>query len=60
MGDFVNAKKQGARSLHEPITDFVLYEPETEAVLVVESDKPVKKTRRVAKSSEITEALAAR
>ena len=60
MGDFVNAKKQGALSLHEPITDFVLYEPETEAVLVVESDKPAKKTRRVAKSSELTEAIAAR
>jgi len=60
MGDFVNAKKQGALSLHEPITDFVLYEPESESVLVVDSDKPVKKTRRVAESSEVTEALAAR
>lgn len=31
MGDFVNVKKQSALSLHEPITDFVLYEPDNEA-----------------------------
>jgi adenine-specific DNA-methyltransferase len=60
MGDFVNAKKQGALSLHKPITDFVLYEPESESVLVVDSDKPVKKTRLVAESLEVTEALADR
>jgi adenine-specific DNA-methyltransferase len=28
MGDFVNEKKQKTLSLHNPITDFILYEPE--------------------------------
>jgi len=64
MGDFVNAKKQGGRALHNPITDFVLYEPMKERGQVTEamgkSEKPAKRTRRLAKTIEVTEAFDAR
>ena len=63
MGDFVNVKKQGGLPSHNPITDFVLYELEAEGAqaekTVAESKKSAKRTRRVVKAAEYTEALAA-
>lgn len=62
MGDFVNAKKQGVLPLHNPITDFTLYEPMADAGRAPETEvpKPAKRTRRAVSADELAEAVAIR
>ena len=52
MGDFVNAKKQAVLPLHNPTTDFTLYESVMKGTAAAEADLP-KRTQRTGSAGEL-------
>jgi adenine-specific DNA-methyltransferase len=62
MGDFVNAPKQATLPLHDPTTDFTLYEPASshQPEIDTETINPTSRVRPITTPSELPEALAAR